>query len=285
MPELPEVETVRRGLAAVLLGGRITAVQVKRHDLRLEIPAHFGQMITGSRIMSLERRAKFIYWGLDNHHGIILHLGMSGTVILRQPGAAARTDAESKHDHVIWQIAAPDSAGLREVIFNDPRRFGLVQLAEGEAWQDHPLLSRLGLEPLGEGFTVAALSQLLRDKRTAIKQLLLDQRWVVGIGNIYVAESLYRGRISPLRPANSLSDREVSQLHEAITSVLREAIAAGGSSLRNFVQSSGELGYFQHHWAVYGRGGQACPDCDCGGTVQQFVQNGRSSYWCPARQV
>ena len=284
MPELPEVETVCRGIAATVIGTRIAEVQIRRSDLRLEIPANFGQMITGRRILSVKRRAKFILLGLEQERSIILHLGMSGSLTIRRPSDAPRTEAESKHDHVVWHLEGAGHAIAWDMFYHDPRRFGLIQLAETVPWEAHPVLSGLGLEPLSEDFSVHRLSQLLEGKKTAIKQLLLDQRLIVGIGNIYAAEILYRAEISPLRAAQSLHPSEIQQLHQAIGAVLEEAIQAGGSSLRNYVQASGELGYFQHHWAVYGRSGEPCPGCSCDGGVQQFVQNGRSSFWCPTRQ-
>ncbi|MCX8500999.1 MAG: bifunctional DNA-formamidopyrimidine glycosylase/DNA-(apurinic or apyrimidinic site) lyase [Alphaproteobacteria bacterium] len=284
MPELPEVETVCRGIEAMVVGTRIAEVQIRRSDLRLEIPANFGQMITGRTILSVKRRAKFILLGLEQERSIILHLGMSGSLTIRRPGDEPRTAAESKHDHVVWHLEGAGQAIAWDMFYNDPRRFGLIQLAETVPWEAHPVLSGLGLEPLSEDFSVQALSQMLEGKKTAIKQLLLDQRLIVGIGNIYAAEILYRAQISPLRAANSLQPAEIRKLHQAIGTVLEEAIQAGGSSLRNYVQASGELGYFQHHWAVYGRSGKPCPNCNCDGGVQQFVQNGRSSFWCPTRQ-
>ena len=288
MPELPEVETVCRGLAQFVVGKTISSVKINRHDLRLEIPPNLGQVMTGRTVESVKRRAKYIVLELNSQSAIIIHLGMSGSIVFLDQSKPIRTEKEAKHDHVVWhvvwQINSPDSGRDFQIIYNDPRRFGLIQIAENYPWQNHSLLAGLGVEPLEDSFTSVKLAEIMKDRKTAIKQLLLDQRFVVGIGNIYAAEALFQAGISPLRPADSLQKSEIKNLHRAIQSVLTAAIAAGGSSLKDFIQPNGELGYFQHQWAVYGREGEKCRDCNCTDSIEQFVQNGRSTYWCRKKQ-
>ncbi|MDI9409089.1 MAG: bifunctional DNA-formamidopyrimidine glycosylase/DNA-(apurinic or apyrimidinic site) lyase [Candidatus Pacebacteria bacterium] len=284
MPELPEVETVCRGLAQFLVGQRISSVTINRRNLRLEIPYNLGQVMTGRTVTSIKRRAKFIVLEFD-HAAVIIHLGMSGSIQFKHRGNPPRSESQSKHDHVVWQIDSSHPDQSFQIIYNDPRRFGLIQVSDSPEWQNHPILAQLGLEPLDSSFTPAILKSILQDRKTAIKQLLLDQSAVVGIGNIYAAEALFMAGISPLRPSNQIKPSEVKKLHRAIQTILHNAIAAGGSSLKDFVQPSGELGYFQHSWSVYGRKGQKCPGCDCTGAIEQFEQNGRSSFWCRHKQV
>jgi formamidopyrimidine-DNA glycosylase len=274
MPELPEVETVRRGLALKMSGRRILQAELRRPDLRRPFPPALALKLKGARIGALGRRGKYILIELDTDGLLLLHLGMSGRVTA---GSAALPDAP--HDHVVLRL--DDGTVIR---FNDPRRFGLLDYVKrGEAAQ-HPLLAGLGPEPLEEEFNGPYLLVKLAGKITPIKSALLDQRIVAGLGNIYVCEALFRAGVSPRRLAASISRGRADRLVAGIRSVLTEAIEAGGSSLRDYVQADGELGYFQHRWAVYGHEGDPCPGCDCGGRVRRIVQAGRSTYFCAKRQ-
>jgi formamidopyrimidine-DNA glycosylase len=274
MPELPEVETVRRGLALKISGRRIVRAELRRLDLRRPFPPALAERLHGARIGALGRRGKYILIELDADGVLLLHLGMSGRVTV---GNAALPAAP--HDHVV--LTLDDETVIR---FNDPRRFGLIDyVRRGEAAR-HPLLAGLGPEPLEPGFDGAYLTSKLAGKQTPIKAALLDQRVVAGLGNIYVCEALYRAGLSPRRLASSIGRRRADRLAAAIKSVLTEAIAAGGSSVRDYVQADGELGYFQHHWAVYGREGEPCPGCNCAEGVRRIVQSGRSTFYCANRQ-
>jgi formamidopyrimidine-DNA glycosylase len=275
MPELPEVETVCRGLAARLEGRTLVRVEQRRPDLRLPFPPRFAARLTGRRIERIGRRAKYILVFLDGGLVLIVHLGMSGRLTL----APTPAPPPGHHDHVILE-----SDDGTVVTFHDHRRFGLMTLCREAELERHPLLSNLGPEPLGNDFNGPALSQALAGRRTAIKAALLDQRVVAGIGNIYACEALYRAAISPRRLARSVPGVRAERLARALRAVLTEAIAAGGSSLSDYVQTDGELGYFQHHFAVYGRAGERCPGCDCSGAIRRLVQGGRSTFYCPARQ-
>lgn len=278
MPELPEVETVARGLAAVWEGHRFTRVLCRRPDLRKPLPEHFAQRVQGRVVTRVGRRAKYLVVDLGEGLTMLGHLGMSGRMVI----SPILNTAPGKHDHVEFVT----DQGMM-VTFCDPRRFGLLDLCQGDI-AAHPLLSGLGPEPLDDAFGATQLAAALAGKSTPIKMALLDQTLVAGLGNIYVSESLFRSRILPTRPAGSLGAREVARLVEAIKSVLVEAIAAGGSSLKDHVQPNGELGYFQHSFAVYDREGMPCPDCDCQvavtGGVQRIVQAGRSTFYCAKQQ-
>jgi formamidopyrimidine-DNA glycosylase len=275
MPELPEVETVCRGLALKLEGRRLVRVEQNRPDLRIPLPADFVARLTGRRIERIRRRAKYILMDLDGPDILIAHLGMSGRMVLgRVPEGPA-----GPHDHV--RFVADDGA---VVTYNDHRRFGLMTLAPADRIDEHPLLAGLGPEPLGNEFSAATLSAAVAGKRTPIKAALLDQAVVAGLGNIYVCEALYRAGISPRRSAHTVAGARAERLVPAIRAVLTEAIAAGGSSLRDYVQADGELGYFQNAWAVYGREGEPCPGCTCGATVKRIVQSNRSTFYCAHRQ-
>jgi formamidopyrimidine-DNA glycosylase len=276
MPELPEVETVKRGLALRLEGRRIEALALNRADLRKALPLGLKGRIEGRRIDRLDRRAKYILIHLEDGGVLIAHLGMSGRMVLSGPGPAPPPD---RHDHVVFTL--DDGTVLR---FNDARRFGLLDYAVEAELAAHPLLQGLGPEPLGNGFNGPALAASLAGRATPIKAALLDQRVVAGLGNIYVSESLYWAGISPRRLAASVQGARAERLARAIRDVLERAIAAGGSSLRDYVQSSGELGYFQHHWAVYGKEGEPCPGCDCSAGIRRLVQAGRSTFYCAKRQ-
>ncbi|HYM03769.1 MAG TPA: bifunctional DNA-formamidopyrimidine glycosylase/DNA-(apurinic or apyrimidinic site) lyase [Stellaceae bacterium] len=276
MPELPEVETVTRGLAMRLTGRRIVHLALNRADLRTKLPLGLKQAAEGQRVARFARRAKYILMHLDGGGVLIAHLGMSGRMVLAEPGAASPPD---RHDHVVFTF--DDGAVLR---FNDARRFGLIDLTSESELERHPLLVHLGPEPLGNGFSGPVLSAALAGKATSIKAALLDQRIVAGLGNIYVCESLYWAGLSPRRRAGTVTGERADRLAAAIRQVLERAIAAGGSSLRDYVQASGELGYFQHHWAVYGKEGEPCPECDCGKGIRRIVQSGRSTFYCAKRQ-
>jgi len=282
VPELPEVETVRRGLLPVMEGAVIARAEVNRPDLRWPFPERMAERLTGRRVTALRRRSKYILADLDSGESLLVHLGMSGRMLIS--GAQIGTfyhdhPAPQKHDHVVLHM----TSGAR-VTFNDARRFGAMDLFPTDGAEGHPLLASLGPEPFGNDFNGPYLAERLKGRRTPIKSALLDQRIVAGLGNIYVAETLYRARISPLRLAGDLTDSTVHALVPVIREVLAEAIAAGGSSLRDFRQANGELGYFSKHFQVYDRQGDPCETPGCGGTVTRTLQSGRSSFWCPACQ-
>lgn len=282
MPELPEVETVRRGLAPVMEGGRIARVQVNRPDLRRPFPEDMATRLTGARVLHLRRRSKYLLADLDTGETLLVHLGMSGrmTVSGDRLGRFVRDHpAPEKHDHVVI-----DMAGGARIVFNDPRRFGVMDLMPTEAAVSHRLLADLGPEPLGNDFSESYLAESLRGRALPIKSALLDQRIVAGLGNIYVCEALYRAKVSPRRQAGQVSAGRIAALVPVIRQVLGEAIAAGGSSLRDFRQAGGELGYFQHGFDVYGRAGAPCHRPGCAGIIARIVQSGRSSFHCPRCQ-
>jgi formamidopyrimidine-DNA glycosylase len=274
MPELPEVETVRRGLALRISGRRILRTELRRPDLRRPFPPALAARLDGALIGALGRRGKYILIELDQDGLLLLHLGMSGRVT-----AGSATMPAAPHDHVV--LTLDDGTVIR---FNDARRFGTLDYVRRGEEDRHPLLAGLGPEPLEPGFDGTYLRTKLAGKSTPIKAALLDQRIVAGLGNIYVCEALYRARLSPWRLAATISRRRADLLAAAIRSVLTEAIAAGGSSLRDYVQADGALGYFQHRWAVYGREGEPCPGCNCVEGVRRIVQSGRSTFFCAKRQ-
>jgi formamidopyrimidine-DNA glycosylase len=276
MPELPEVETVRRGLALRLEGRRVERLTLNRADLRLPMPPDLRERVEGRRVERLGRRAKYILLHLEDGGVVIAHLGMSGRLVLSSPGSAVAADP---HDHVVFTLE--DGTELR---FNDARRFGLLDYASAAELEQHKFFAHLGPEPLGNDFNGPALAALLDGKATPIKAALLDQRVVAGLGNIYVSESLYYAGLSPKRMAGTVTGERAERLAFAIRDVLERAIAAGGSSLRNYVQASGELGYFQHHWAVYGKEGERCPSCSCSQGIKRIVQAGRSTFYCGKQQ-
>jgi formamidopyrimidine-DNA glycosylase len=287
LPELPEVETVRRGLAPVLEGARIARAQVNRPDLRWPFPERMAERLTGARIERLRRRSKYLLADLDTGETLIVHLGMSGRMIVS--GGEANRDmlaqfhhlhpAPEKHDHVVIDT----EAGAR-VTFNDARRFGAMDLCPTEALEGHWLMKGIGPEPLGNSFDGPYLVAAFRGRRTPVKSALLDQKIVAGLGNIYVCEALHRAGISPLRHAGRIAAPRVAALVPVIRDVLTEAISAGGSSLRDYRQADGELGYFQHTFRVYGREGEPCQTPDCQAKIRRTVQSGRSSFHCPACQ-
>ncbi len=274
MPELPEVETVRRGLALKMSGRRIVRAELRRPDLRRPFPPALAERLDGARIGALARRGKYILIELDADGLLLLHLGMSGRITAGDAG-----QPEARHDHVV--LTLDDGTVVR---FNDARRFGTLDYLRRSEADRHPLLAGLGPEPLEAEFDGAYLARKLTGKMTSIKAALLDQRIVAGLGNIYVCEALYRAGLSPRRLAGSISRARLGRLAGAIRSVLEEAIAAGGSSLRDYVQADGELGYFQHRWAVYAREGEPCPGCNCAEGVRRIVQSGRSTFYCAKRQ-
>jgi formamidopyrimidine-DNA glycosylase len=286
MPELPEVETVRRGLEPVLAGARIARAEVRRPDLRWPLPGRLAERLTGRRVERLGRRSKYILadldGGPDGGETLILHLGMSGRILIggAEQGAFAHVAGHlPQHDHIVL-----DTGGGARIVFNDARRFGMVDLVRTPDAPAHRLLAGLGPEPLGNDFHEDHLAAALAGRRSPVKAVLLDQATVAGLGNIYVSEALWRAGIPPTALAGSIARHRLAALVAAIRSVLAEAIAAGGSSLRDHRQASGELGYFQHSFAVYDRAGQPCPRPGCQGTIARVVQSARSSYYCPVCQ-
>jgi formamidopyrimidine-DNA glycosylase len=274
MPELPEVETIRRGLALKMTGRKIVRAELRRPDLRRPFPPMLDRRLTGARIGALGRRGKYLLIELDDDGTLLLHLGMSGRIT-----ASSESVENQRHDHVV--LTLDDGTVVR---LNDARRFGLLDYLRRGEEAIHPLLAGMGPEPLEPGFDGRYLARTLAGKLTPIKAALLDQRIVAGLGNIYVCEALYRAGISPRRLAGTVAGARAVKLATAIRAVLNEAIEAGGSSLRDYVQADGELGYFQHRWAVYGREGEPCPACDCAEGVRRIVQSGRSTFFCAQRQ-
>ncbi|MEL6914437.1 MAG: bifunctional DNA-formamidopyrimidine glycosylase/DNA-(apurinic or apyrimidinic site) lyase [Pseudomonadota bacterium] len=282
MPELPEVETVRRGLLPVMEGVRIARAEVNRPDLRWPLPARMAARLTGQRVLRLVRRSKYILADLGSGETLLVHLGMSGRMLISGAevgGFYHAHPAPATHDHVVLHM----ENGAR-ITFNDARRFGHMDLWPTPDIEGHWLVESLGPEPLGNGFDEDYLAGRLRGKNTPIKSALLDQRVVAGLGNIYVCEVLHRARISPRRKAGNLSAKRAGALVPIIRDVLGEAIEAGGSSLRDYRQADGELGYFQHTFRVYDREGAACVAEGCTGRVKRIVQSGRSSFYCPTCQ-
>jgi formamidopyrimidine-DNA glycosylase len=291
MPELPEVETVRRGLEPAMEGKRFAKVEVRRGDLRWPLPKDFARRLQGKTVTGIGRRAKYLLADLSSGDVLLMHLGMSGSFHVfqekdRQLGRYHhQREKRVAHDHVVFHM----SSGAT-VTFNDPRRFGSMKLVPRAKLDAEPLLKGLGPEPLGNAFDAAMLARACRGKKTSLKAALLDQRIVAGLGNIYVCEALYRARLSPKRTASTIADRKgapnerAERLVEAIKAVLNEAIESGGSSLRDHRRTDGDLGMFQHNFRVYDREGEPCPTPGCGGTVKRIVQNGRSTFYCPACQ-
>jgi len=292
MPELPEVETVRRGLQGAMEGAKIVKAEARRKDLRFPFQKDFVARLEGQTVTGLGRRAKYLMADLASGDVLLMHLGMSGSFRVvkdenaKTPGQFRHPRNDDRaHDHVMFRM----SSGA-DVIFNDPRRFGYMKVIARNALEDEPLLKGLGPEPLGNEFDAKMLARSCANKKTSLKAALLDQRVVAGLGNIYVCEALYRAHLSPRRLAATLATRKgeptdhAKRLVEAIHAVLNQAIKAGGSSLRDHRQTSGELGYFQHSFQVYDREGEKCQSGGCGGIVKRFTQNGRSTFWCPKCQ-
>lgn len=293
MPELPEVETVRLGLLPVMEGAVIDKVTVRRPDLRKPFPPRFRARLTGRRITALGRRAKYLLADLDDGNVLVVHLGMSGSFRIEAEGKdtlPARTHHPrgklTAHDHVIFDL----SSGAR-TIFNDPRRFGLMDIVARSDFETSPLFARIGVEPLGNTLGGDLIAELFRDRVAPLKAILLDQSRIAGLGNIYVCEALWRAKLSPTRAAGTIATGQpkararADDLATAIRDVLTEAIEAGGSSLRDHRQANGELGYFQHRFAVYDRAGEPCPRLECRGVIARTVQSGRSTFYCPVCQT
>ena len=283
MPELPEVETVRRGISPAMESAVIAQAEVNRPDLRWPFPVDMAKRLTGQQVLRLRRRSKYILVDLSSGETLLIHLGMSGRMLVSGDplGVFANEHPQAeKHDHVVLHM----DNGAR-ITFNDPRRFGAMDLMETASADQHKLLSVLGPEPLGNDFQEAHLIEAFKNKNSPVKSALLDQRIVAGLGNIYVCEALFRSGISPIRKARQIAKPRVSALVPIIRDVLSEAIEAGGSSLRDFRQADGELGYFQHSFDVYGREGQPCRTPDCAASITRIVQSGRSSFYCKQCQT
>jgi len=288
MPELPEVETVRRGLAPAMVGAWIEAVELRRGDIRFPFPQKFRERLEGRRIEALDRRAKYLLIALDSGETLIAHLGMSGSFRVEDAFVGEFHHPRSKdpkHDHVVIRL---DNG--KNVTFNDPRRFGFMDMAAAGRLDAHPRLAGLGDEPLAEAFDAARLAALFAGSRAPLKSALLDQKRIAGLGNIYACEALWRARLSPFRPAGDLADarggptKAARALASAIRAALEEAIEAGGSTLRDHRQADGSLGHFQHAFDVYDREGEPCRRRGCRGTIARHAQSGRSTFHCPVCQ-
>jgi formamidopyrimidine-DNA glycosylase len=289
VPELPEVETIKRGLQPIVESRKFTYVETRRRDLRIAFPKDFENRLTGRRVLRLWRRAKYLMVELDGGETLVIHLGMSGriTVYSRKTKGQlerfhyniAEDAGRGKHDHVVFETDAP-----AQIVFTDHRRFGLITIVETAAIESHSLFKNLGIEPLSEQFDATYLRSALKGRKTPIKSALLDQRLIAGLGNIYVCEALWRARISPKRPAGRVKPAQLDALAPAVQKVLNEAIEAGGSSLRDHRQINGELGYFQKTFAAYDREGEHCLRPRCKGTIKRIIQSGRSTFYCPVCQ-
>lgn len=286
MPELPEVETVRRGLEPILVGKAFARVEQRRPDLRFPLPQRFGERLAGRKIESLDRRAKYLLARLDDGEVLVMHLGMTGRFsIAHANGAEPKAKPVPKHEHVVFHLG--DGTAIR---YSDARRFGYMDLIPHAGLDTHALFKGLGVEPLSAAFTPAWLAARLKGKATSTKAALLDQRLIAGLGNIYACEALFRAGISPLRLAGSIATKsgkptkKTEALVAAIKAVLEDAIKAGGSSLRDYRRADGRVGRFQHRFKVYGREGKPCAKKGCGGTVRRIVQGGRSTFYCPTCQ-
>ena len=281
MPELPEVETVRRGLEPILVGNRFARVEQRRPDLRFPLPAHFGERLSGRTVEALDRRAKYLLARLDGGEVLVMHLGMTGRFSINGSTAAP----PPKHEHIVFHLQ--DGTRVR---YADARRFGYMELIPTGGLEQHVLFKGLGVEPLSAAFTADWLAARLKGKKTSIKAALVDQRLIAGLGNIYACEALFRARISPLKLAGALAAKsgkpvqKTEDLVAAVKAVLEGAVRAGGSSLRDYRRADGRLGRFQHRFKVYGREGKPCPRKGCGGTVRRIVQGGRSTFYCPTCQ-
>jgi len=279
MPELPEVETVRSGLAPIMQGQTIRRAQINRPNLRFAFPQDFCQRLTGTQVLNLRRRAKYLLIDLSSEETLIAHLGMSGRFSIVPPGEAPPGDTKPAHDHVEWCL----SNGHR-ILYNDPRRFGFMDLCNSADLENSKFLAGLGPEPLGNAFNAAWLAEQFTGKARPVKTALLDQHVVAGLGNIYVCEALYRAGIHPKTLIKTIGPKRRARLLVCIREVISDAIAAGGSTLRDYAAADGALGYFQHRFAVYGREGEPCAREACTGTVARMVQSGRSSFYCPKCQ-
>jgi formamidopyrimidine-DNA glycosylase len=291
LPELPEVETVRRGLEPVLSGARLARVRANRPDLRFPLPDGFVQRLTGAKILRLDRRAKYILAPLDRGDTLVMHLGMTGRFEIAapaesqertvRPGDFAReVTPDDKHAHVVFETEEGAT-----VTYYDPRRFGFMDLIPTEGVSRHPWFATMGPEPLGDGFDAKTLEKAFANRKQGPKTLLLDQKTVAGLGNIYVCEALHRSHISPFKPSGGIAKKRLAPLTTAIKEVLAEAVEVGGSSLKDFAAADGALGYFQHRFRVYDREGEPCPTPGCKGVIAREVQAGRSTFFCPVCQV
>ncbi len=292
MPELPEVETVRRGLEPMMDGARFAKVEVRQPKLRWPLPKDFAAHLEGRTVKGLGRRGKYLLLDLSSGDVLMMHLGMSGSFHVFRDGGEKNTgryhharEKHVKHDHVVFHL----SNGAI-VTFNDPRRFGFMKLTPRETLDQHPLMKAMGPEPLGNAFDAAMLARACAGKKTSLKAALMDQKIVAGLGNIYVCEALHRARLSPKRMASTIASRKgepnerAAALVDGIKAVLEDAIEAGGSSLRDHRRTDGALGDFQHSFRVYDRAGKACPTRGCNGTIKRIVQVGRSTFFCPVCQ-
>lgn len=283
MPELPEVETVCRGLEPFMAGQCLKKVDQRRPNLRIPFPKNFAARLKGKQIEVVRRRAKYILMDMQGGETLIIHLGMSGRMTIHQAGSFSPRGRDrpgtAPHDHVVFDL----ESGTK-VVFTDPRRFGLMDLVPTDDMESHRLFVKMGIEPLGNQMTPDFLKRAFKDKRTPIKATLLDQRIVAGIGNIYACEALFGAQLSPRRSTHTVKGERAERLVLAIRQVLRAAIEAGGSTLRDYVQSDGELGYFQHAFQVYSREGEPCVRDACKGEIKRLVQAGRSSFYCPKCQ-
>jgi formamidopyrimidine-DNA glycosylase len=292
MPELPEVETVRRGLAPVMEGARFVKVEARRSDLRWPLPKDFVTRLEGQTVTGLGRRAKYLLADLSSGDVLLMHLGMSGSFRVMKTGSGHmlgdfhyERSKLAAHDHIVFHMS---NGGV--AVFNDPRRFGCMKIFPRVEIEDEPLLRSLGPEPLGNEFDAAVLAQACKGRKTDLKAALSDQRIVAGLGNIYVCEALHRAHLSPTRKTSTIAGRNgepngrAKHLAKAIRDVLGDAIKAGGSSLRDYRQTDGELGYFQHSFRVYDREGAPCPTRGCKGKILRIVQSGRSTFYCPVCQ-
>lgn len=281
MPELPEVETVRRGLEPILVGNAFARVEQRRPDLRFPLPQCFGERLAGRKVEALDRRAKYLLAKLDDGEVLVMHLGMTGRFSIN----GASTTPPPKHEHIVFHLG--DGTRVR---YSDARRFGYMDLIPNESLDGHALFKGLGVEPLSPAFTPEWLAARLKGKATSIKTALVDQRLIAGLGNIYACEALFKAGISPIKPAGGLASKSgkptkrTEALVAAVKAVLEDAIKAGGSSLRDYKRTDGRLGRFQHRFKVYGREGKPCPRKGCGGTVRRIVQGGRSTFYCPTCQ-
>jgi len=271
MPELPEVETVKRGLSPFLAGRKIVSVKKTRPDLRWPIPGSLEHVLTGTRVLKLERRGKYILWYTQDGMVMILHLGMSGRVLITKN----LPKAKNAHDHLIFETE--DGFFIR---YNDPRRFGFIDIVPLKNLAEYRSLAALGPEPLSNAFNASALRQKINKKQSPIKSVLLDQTIIAGLGNIYVCEALHRSGISPRRKAKNISENKIDSLVTAIRVVLQDAINAGGSTLKDHLQTTGEMGYFQHQFRVYSREGEECMKKSCSGIIKRIIQSGRSTFFC-----
>jgi len=296
MPELPEVETVKRGLAPTFEGATIVSLDQNRADLRFPFPDRFAERLAGRRVSALSRRSKYLLADIDSGDVLIMHLGMSGSFRIENeldtalPGAFAHERGKDpRHDHVVFHLETP-ARGQARIIYNDPRRFGFMDLVPRTALAGHPYFKELGVEPLGNELSGETLARLFKGRKTPLKAALLNQKLIAGLGNIYVCEALWRTGLNPRRQAGTLvtpsgrPTKKAAELADNIRATLQDAIAAGGSSLRDHTQADGTLGYFQHSFAVYDREGSPCRMPGCSGTVARMVQSNRSTFFCPICQ-